>query len=844
MTRQTIDVGIDLGTTNSCAAVMGPNEPQIVRSNVNEEFTPSAVAVRKAGELYVGRRAKERLESDPDNAQAEFKRYMGFEGWSRTFTSSGRTLTAPQLSAEVLKVLRQGVEGHLNEPVGAAVITVPAAFEASQRTDTITAARMAGFDTAELLQEPIAAAFAYSSHYATEQGFWLVYDLGGGTFDAALVRLDDGQSTIVNHAGDNHLGGTRIDWDIVDEVLMPAAEREFGLSGFRRDEFMNPRWRGNVQKLKTAAERLKIDLSVQNTAVSDVVLTDLDGTPLEFEATLTAGQLHGIAMRYYRRTIELCRKTLAEAGVRPDDVDKVLLVGGSTLAPAVRDLIIDPDAGLGIEIDGSLDPITVVARGAALYAASRPRPRSTREPTADEVVVDLRYELRSDDLRPPIGGQVRAATARDWTGYQIRFTDPSENRPWTGPMVPLRADGNFVTELFAQPDTTSEFRIELVDSRGTAVPVRPATAAYRHTSGPVLDNTETLRRSIGLAMADGKVMWSARKGARLDPDPKIKITQTFEVVTTEHVTRSGGSGSIRIPLVQGERERADRNAQIGMIVIWPKDVTRDVPAGTTVEVTVEVSSEAVTATAYVPLLDRFWDTSVPRPSVPALTDLRERQLDAESRFLELRQRATNAVSSDAREKLRGLDASGAADELTRLSTTGADEAADRQALDDRLNEYEARLDDVEDALLLPEVQAEVEDAQSRAAAAVREHNDQAGRQRLEAIDAEIERAGATNDVPALRRQIEELHQLEYEVLNRSGQFHPQLFRELARMVPIMTDQREARALVSIGQNALNRGDDERLAAVNVSLLQLIPQHARPSLPMPGSTGHGATVRAR
>ncbi|GAA5114643.1 Hsp70 family protein [Pseudonocardia adelaidensis] len=841
MTRQTIDVGIDLGTTTSCVAVMGQNEPQIVRNNLNEEFTPSAVAVRKAGEVYVGRRAKERLESDPDNAQAEFKRYMGFEGWSKTFTASGRTFTAPQLSAEVLKTLRQAVEGHLNEPVDAAVITIPAAFEASQRTDTITAARMAGFGTAELLQEPIAAAFAYSSHYATERAFWLVYDLGGGTFDAALVRLEDGQSTIVNHAGDNYLGGTRIDWDIVDEILMPAAAREFGLSGFRRDESMDPRWRANVQKLKMAAEQLKIDLSVHATAYSDVVLNDLDGTTLNFEASLAAGQLHEIAMRYYRRTIELCRKTLAEAGVRPDDVDKVLLVGGSTLAPTVRELIADPEAGLGIEIDGSLDPITVVARGAALYAASRPTQTTTREPTADEVVVDLRYELRSDDPQPPIGGKARAASARDWSGYQIRFSDPSGVPPWTGPMVPLTSDGDFFTELFAQPDTTTEFRIELFDPRGSAVPVQPATATYRHTSGPVPENTETLRRSIGLAMADGSVMWSARKGATLDP--KSKISTTHDVRTTEHVSRSG-SGVIRIPIVEGERARADRNAEVGTLVIRPTDITRDVPVGTPVEVTVDVTAEQVTASAYVPLLDRFWDTSVPKPSVPDLDDLRERQREAEERRQDLRRRAENAVSPEPREMIRGLESSGAADELGRLSRTGAVAEPDRQALDDRLHEYEAHLDAVEDVLLLPEVRAEVDGARADAAEAVRQHDDQAGRQKLETIDAEVERATAAKDVTALRRQIEELHQLEYHVLNRSGQFHPQLFRELTAVVPIMTDQREARMLVSIGQDALNRGDNERLAAVNASLLQLVPEHARPTMPAPGDTGHGATVRAR
>src|SRR5690606_34467317 len=429
-----------------------------------------------------------------------------------------------------------------------------------------------------------------------------------------------------------------------------------------------------VQKLKIAAEQLKIDLSVHDTAYSDVVLNDLDGATLNFEASLTAGQLHDIAMRYYRRTIELCRKTLAEAGVQPADVDKVLLVGGATLAPAVKELIADPEAGLGIEIDGSLDPITVVARGAALYAASRPKETTTRQPTADEVVVDLRYELRSDDLQPPMGGTVRAASARDWTGYQIRFVDPSEARPWTGPLVPLAADGNFFTEVFAQPDTTTQFRIELFDPRGTAVPIQPDTATYRHTSGPALEHTETLRRSRRLAMAGNTVMWSARKGAVLDP--RSKISTPHEVRTTEHVSRAGG-GEIRIPIVEGERDRADRNANVGTIVITPNDVTRDVPIGTPVEVTVEITAEQVTASAYVPLLDGFWDTSVPKPSVPDMDDLRERMREAEERRRELHLRADNAVSPEPREMIRRLDSSGATEELARLGTTGAVAEPDR-----------------------------------------------------------------------------------------------------------------------------------------------------------------------
>lgn len=839
MTRQTIDVGIDLGTTNSCIAVMGTSAPQVVRNNANEEFTPSAVAIRKSGEIYVGRRAKDRIESDPDNAQAEFKRYMGFSGWSKRFTDSGRALTAPELSAEVLKALRADAASRLNEQFDAAVVTVPAAFDVSQSADTTTAATMAGFGASMLLQEPIAAAYAYGAHHAVERASWLVYDLGGGTFDAAVVRLKDGESTIVNHAGDNHLGGTRIDWDIVDRVLMPAAEREFGLTGFRRQDGMDPRWRGNVAKLKSAAEQLKIELSVRDFAVVDVALTDLDRRPLNWEAELTAGQLHEIAMPYYRRSIELCRKALAEARLQPADVDKVLLVGGSTLAPAVRELLTDPDAGLGIEIDSSLDPITVVATGASLYAAGQVgAPAEERvQPRAGEIVVDLRYARQSDDLEPPLGGQVRAATDQDWTGYAIRFSDPSGGRPWTGPMVPLRADGDFATDVFARPDAVTEFRIELFDPHGNAVPISPDVAVYRHTTGPVLDNTETLRRSVGLALSSGEVLPCARKGQAIDKP----ISGTHTVRTTETVTRNGRSGTIRIPIVQGERARADRNAHVGMIEITPQDVRRDVPAGTPVEVTVQVHrSKGITASAYVPLLDEFWDATVPLPSIPDLGELRDRRQAAATRRTELVERSVDSVGPEPRSGLRDLDGSGAADELDNLARTGATESADRLTLDDRLHEYEARLDAVEDAMRIPEVRAEIDEARVRAAAAVRESNDAEGGATLATIDAEVERATAAGDALSLQRQVTELHRLTFEVEDRRGVLHPKLFRELAELTRYMSDQRQATMLVAVGRDALAQGDNARLGAVNASLIALLPEEVRSGVGS-SSPGSGSTI---
>src|SRR5882757_4767142 len=257
--RDTIDVGIDLGTTTSVMVAADDNGVRVIKNNEGWDYTPSAVWIPKEGTTHVGRRAREHTETDPYDAYAEFKLEMGVAGAQRRFRQAGISLTPEQLSAEVLSSLRKDFADTHQYELEAAVITVPASFTLNQNNATSAAAALAGLgEHCPLVQEPTAAAIAYGVRDTSESAHWMVFDLGGGTFDAAVMSKRDGELQLLKHAGDPYLGGKLIDWAIVEELLVPAVRRDLGLPDFARS---NPQWRKNFARLKWAAEEAKIALS-------------------------------------------------------------------------------------------------------------------------------------------------------------------------------------------------------------------------------------------------------------------------------------------------------------------------------------------------------------------------------------------------------------------------------------------------------------------------------------------------------------------------------------------------------------------------------------------------------
>jgi len=352
-------VGIDLGTTNSAAAVFDGERVSVVRNAQGASVTPSVVRLDKQGRVTVGTRARRFIEQDPANTAAEFKRLMGTDK-AIDFPAAGLKRKPEELSAEVLKALRQDIADQLGTTIERAVISVPALFELPQSSATSEAARLAGFARVELLQEPIASALA-AGWRADEDagGAWLVFDFGGGTFDASLLETRDGLLRVVGHDGDNFLGGRDFDWRITEHLAS-----QLSVVPSRK----NPEHADALRALRLAAEDAKIELSrgdrAQVTLAQPLVI---DGQDVDVDLELTRAQVENLCTPLVDRALDVCVRLLSAHGLGPGRLARIVLVGGPTVMPLVRNRVA---ARLEAPIAEGHDPMTLVAQGAALYAAT------------------------------------------------------------------------------------------------------------------------------------------------------------------------------------------------------------------------------------------------------------------------------------------------------------------------------------------------------------------------------------------------------------------------------------------------------------------------------------------
>ena len=344
-------IGIDLGTTNSCVAVMEGGEPTVITNQEGARTTPSVVGFAKNGERLVGQLAKRQAVSNPENTIISIKRHMGTD---YKVTVEGKSYTPQEISAMILQKIKADAEAYLGEPVKQAVITVPAYFTDAQRQATKDAGAIAGLEVLRIINEPTAAALAYGVD-KDEDGKVLVFDLGGGTFDVSILELGDGVFDVLATAGDNKLGGDDFDQKIIDHMV-EEFKKENGID-LSTDKMA-------LQRLKDAAEKAKKDLSgVTSTQISLPFITAGEAGPLHLEMTLTRAKFDDLTRDLVERTKTPVRQALSDAGLSLSDIDEVILVGGSTRIPAVVEAV---KAETGKEPNKSVNPDEVVAMGAAI----------------------------------------------------------------------------------------------------------------------------------------------------------------------------------------------------------------------------------------------------------------------------------------------------------------------------------------------------------------------------------------------------------------------------------------------------------------------------------------------
>ena len=368
-------IGIDLGTTNSCVAVMEGNQPTVIINNEGERTTPSVVAFTAEGERKVGNPAKRQAITNPKNTVFSIKRFMGetydqvdrevsrvpyevSRGENNTprVNINGRLYSPQEISAIILQKMKKTAEDYLRQPVTEAVITVPAYFSDSQRQATKEAGKIAGLDVRRIINEPTAAALAYGLDKKNKNMKVAVYDLGGGTFDISILELGDGVFEVKSTNGDTHLGG-----DDFDQVIMDWLAGEFAAENNGFDLKKDPM---ALQRLKEAAEKAKIELSNQTTTEINLPYITADATgPKHLVKSLTRAKFEALCDNLFQRTMEPCRKALEDAHLSASQIDEVLLVGGSTRIPKIQELV---KGFFGKEPNKSVNPDEVVAIGASI----------------------------------------------------------------------------------------------------------------------------------------------------------------------------------------------------------------------------------------------------------------------------------------------------------------------------------------------------------------------------------------------------------------------------------------------------------------------------------------------
>ena len=832
MQRTTIDFGIDLGTTNSTIAVIDGVDAKVIPNKMGSTVTPSAVWIDKRGSIHVGQEAKLRaLVQDQDNADLEFKLRMGMgEEGRKVFERSGREMLPEELSAEVLKSLKMDVHTNMGEQLRATVVTVPAAFENPQTTATRRAAcgtskkeveqgikdiEGAGFSHCVLLLEPVAASLAYGFQSESDNVYWMVYDFGGGTFDAAVMRIRDGLIQVVNHDGDNFLGGKLIDWDIVTRKLIPAAMEQFNLPDFKRG---NPRWKNAIGKMKYYAEQAKIEVC-RTKAPHEVwiegLCTDDDGKEVDFAYTLTPADVEEVSRPFIARSISLCEKTLAGARLEGADLERILMVGGTTLNPWVRDAV---RSELGSNVEFGIDPVTVVARGAAIFAGTQPLPKDENSiKSAGTWEIQIEHKPVGNVPDPDIGGKVIPPEGQSVEGYTIELVD--KKTQWRSGRIVLGPEGVFMTQLYAEKQRRHEYSIELCDSTGTRVPTSPKVVSY--TLGVVPENPPAAM-TIGVGLASGGVATYIKKGTRL---PARKTMDHFTISPL----RAGNEEDIlRIPLLEGEHRRAERNHGIGAMEIRGADIRRDLPAGSQVEITLIMDqSQIVRMQAYVNVLDEDFEAVFnPKMEHFSLDEIKKAFKKHKKRLDAAREKSREVGALKAREKLSSIESQQLLyhiESLMEAAVTDPDAVAE---LDRRVRELAAAIDEVEDSAEWPETLEKAAQTRTDTRGVVEQYGQPGDKKTLSVLEDEMQKAIDTGDPDLLHRYIDEMFQLYINVLDRQPGFHVGRFEWLVERLHSMRDPAQAERIIAQGRRAINNNNIDALKAANRQLFLLLPSEVQ------------------
>ena len=689
------DCGIDLGTTNSCLAI--PNDDhgfEIIDNQADRmSVTPSAVLINGKGRMLIGQRAYN--SQKVEDLAIQFKRQMGLNKMI-PFASAGIEKMPEELSSEILKQLRSDAETRLNRTVENVVITVPAAFKTLQSEATNKAGKMAGFKNIILLQEPIAAAVAYGAKPDAKDKHWMVFDYGGGTLDVAIISTLDNRLTVENSEGDNYFGGSDIDRIMFREIVIKKLKE----AGYHIDELFDESTgsgKSMARKVQLDCENCKIELSNRESAVLEIFdIDDDEGEPIEFECTIMRKELEALISDTIERSIVIAKKALAGADVRADQLDKILLVGGSTFIPLVRQRLAEE---FGVELDSSLNPMTVVAAGAAIYASTSVIDvEETIEITStDNAIVNLTYDPISSEETVNVIGKV--ANIQDVNIAKVKV-DCSMSKDfsgvcWTSGWMDLldQSTGIFDVDVLLQKGALNHFRVTACDEKGSEIIIENPFFDIKHNETVLKMSAPPATMSIGVQIRDPKTGYDVlyhviKKNSPLPAqnDRTFKLSRDIDPASDDCIT---------IKIWEGENtQNPEANFPAGAITVQSSAMDRMIPKGTEIELTIIADENRnIRVSGYIPDFDFI---------IPEETLRSEAKVDLEERMDAVDTKIKQSEVSIQRLKDQGVDVSDLEEELESVKA-GYDDAYSKVDSDEAaVNSYVDRFYDVESRIIKKE----------------------------------------------------------------------------------------------------------------------------------------------
>ncbi|MBI9073348.1 MAG: Hsp70 family protein [Melioribacteraceae bacterium] len=840
MIRTKIDYGLDLGTTNSAISRMENGEPVIKKTDTLKDTMPSCVYINKKKAIQVGDsaynamkrdklKAMKNFDSDISNSFIEFKRTMGTD---KIYYCSNldKNSTSEELSAEVIKSLKSFVS---DENFNTIVITVPAKFTINQKDATLrSAAEYAGFQHVELLQEPIAASMAYGLESKSKNGYWLVFDFGGGTFDAALLRVEEGIMKVIDTEGDNYLGGKNLDYAIVDEIIIPYLQKNNVIDSILENDVK----RKILQDaMKFFAEETKIQMSFNETHnilsdLGDIPGEDDEGEEFELDITVTQDMMKEVIGPIFQKAINICKELLERRGLNNSTLDSLILVGGPTYSPVLRKMLEEQI----IKPDTSVDPMTVVSKGAALYASTIDISEDIKEQQRDKTKIQLEFSFEATTVEDE--ELVTVKILKDKTIGDIPdkiYVDIVRNdKAWSSGKTEIDDIGEII-EVKLNSGKPNAFSVMTFDEKGDLLPSEPVE--FTIIQGSKIGSA-TLPYHIGIDIKDrksSKIVFKTVPG--LEKNQSIPATGGWNGLKTQKQIRPGiKEDFIKIPIYQGEHgadgSRAIYNEHVYDVVISGEDLPKLLPEGSDVDLIIKVDrSEIISFSAFFPTLDHTYDLNVPRQETQKeiSADWLESEISKAQHTLNMIKQENIIQNSEEIEKLEEE-----IDEMKKRFNQGRSDYDRKKDVRDSLIRSLKKIDKMQDEGEWPKIEEELKDVFYRLESVNKELGNEKTSTLVEQFKEQMPVVLKEKNVKVAEDLIENMRALDFDLVDKGlgAQFEIMILKNLHDDFDTLDwkDENRARMILNRGiELAADNPSKQKLRTIVVELYSLLPEAQKP-----------------